>query len=183
MNEKIVKIPDTKVSSLFKDKRFFSYLRKILISPFFYHIIRFSISLIFIYAGFIKLVDPKAFAKAISQYELVPEVLLAPIAIGLPAIEVLAGVGLIFSIRGSLSIIFGLLIIFVFVLWYGILRNLDIDCGCFSPEELKSHASLWHAFYRDISMIVAVIYLFISDRLLNRTKSLKLIKKEEQENV
>ncbi len=139
-----------------------SHVKKFLLLPLLYHFIRFALGSIFVYAGFIKLLDLKAFAKLISQYDLVPESLLAPVAIGLPVVEFLAGIGLIFAIRGSLSIILGLLIMFAIVLWYGILKNLDIDCGCFSLEELKSHAGLWHAFYRDLVMIFAVLYLYLS---------------------
>jgi len=142
-----------------------SYVKKFLLPPLLYHIIRFALGSIFVYAGFIKLIDPKTFAKAISQYDLVPESMLIPVAIGLPAIEFLAGLGLIFAIRGSLSIIFGLLVTFVIVIWYGILNNLSIDCGCFSPEELKSYTSLWYAFYRDLVMIAAVIYLYVSHEI------------------
>lgn len=173
MSKKIVGISIIKNVFILKESKFFSFLRKILFSSAFYHIIKLTLSLIFIYAGIVKIVDPKAFAKAISQYELVPEMLLAPLAIGLPTLEILAGLGLLFSIRGSLAIIFGLLITFIFVLWYGILRNLDIDCGCFSPEELRSHASLWHAFYRDIVMIGGVIYLYLSKRIHNGSKPIK----------
>jgi len=148
-----------------------SHVKKILLSPLLYYVIRFVLGSIFVYAGFIKLIDPKTFAKAISQYDLVPESMLIPVAIGLPAIELLAGLGLIFAIRGSLSIIFGLLITFVIVLWYGILNNLSIDCGCFSPEELKSYTSLWHAFYQDLVMITAVIYLYVSHEIRSRKKT------------
>ncbi len=144
-------------------KQTVGYGKKLLLSLWFYRIVSFVLGSIFVYAGFTKLLDPKAFARLISHYDLIPESLLVPVAIGLPVIEFLAGLGLIFAIRGSLSIIFGLLIMFVFVLWYGILRNLDIDCGCFSPEEIKSHSSLWHAFYRDIAMIAAAGYLFIGN--------------------
>ena len=154
-------------------KNTIEYGRKILLSPWSYHIVRIALGCIFGYAGFIKLIDPKAFAKVISQYDLLPESFLAPIAIGLPFAEFLAGLGLIFAIRGSLSIIFGLLIMFVFVLWYGILRHLDIDCGCFSPEELKSHASLWSAFYRDLVMIAAVLFLYLW-RLVHSGRKIRL---------
>ena len=149
-----------------------SYVKKFLLPPLLYHIIRFALGSIFVYAGFIKLINPKTFAKAISQYDLVPESMLIPVAIGLPAIEFLAGLGLIFAIRGSLSIIFGFLVTFVIVLWYGILNNLSIDCGCFSPEELKSYTSLWYAFYRDLVMIAAVIYLYVSDSVQPGEKAL-----------
>jgi len=55
------------------------------------------------------------------------------------------------------------LVMFVFVLWYGILRNLNIDCGCFSPQELKNYAGLQQALYRDIGMLGGVIYLYVSN--------------------
>jgi uncharacterized membrane protein YphA (DoxX/SURF4 family) len=145
-------------------------LKKIVLSPWISYFIRFSIGSIFLYAGLVKLLDPKAFAKVISQYDLIPESLLPQVAIGLPVLEVLAGFGLVFAIRGSLGVIFGLLTMFVFVLWYGILRHLDIDCGCFSQDELKSHASLWNAFYRDLVMIAAVVYLYISHKIRSGEK-------------
>jgi hypothetical protein len=105
---------------------------------------------------------PKAFARSISQYDLAPDFLLPVLAIGLPLVEILGAVGLIFAVRGSLSLIFGLLLFFIGVLWYGILNDLDVDCGCFSPEELQAQAGLWQAFYRDLVMIGAAIYLFLS---------------------
>ena len=149
-------------------------LKNILLPPWLNYLIRVILGSVFLYAGVAKLLDPKAFARVISQYDLVPESLLAPVAIGLPVLEVLAGIGLVLAVRGSLSVIFGLLVMFVFVLWYGILKNLDIDCGCFSPQELKSQASLWHAFYRDIAMIAATGYLFIADWISGNKTSLSL---------
>ncbi len=126
-------------------KAFQSFIKTIFLpSP--QRLVRFSLGSVFIYAGFSKLLDPKAFAKIHSDYDLVPESLLAPVAIGLPVLEFIAGIGLFFAVRGSLSVIFGLLVTFVFVLWYGILNNLNIDCGCLSPRRLKSQSKFWHAF-------------------------------------
>ena len=148
-------------------------LKNILLSRWLNYFVRFSIGFVFLYAGVEKLLDPEAFARSISQYDLLPESLLPQAAIGLPVMEVLAGLGLIFAIRGSLYVILALLTMFVFVIWYGILRHLDIDCGCFSPYELKSHRSLWNAFYRDLVMITAVIYLHVSHMIRTlRQKSL-----------
>jgi hypothetical protein len=87
--------------------------------------------------------------------------LLAPVAIGLPLLELLAGIGLLFEIPGALSAIFGMLLMFCFVLWYGILKDLDIDCGCFSTEELKGQDSLRQALYRDLVMIAVCGHLFL----------------------
>ncbi len=85
-----------------------------------YHFLRLSLACIFIYAGFIKLLDPRAFAHAIAQYDLVPEGLLPLVAVGLPALELLAGLGLIGEVRGSLTVIAILLLIFLVILGYAV---------------------------------------------------------------
>ncbi|MEW6571491.1 MAG: MauE/DoxX family redox-associated membrane protein [Nitrospirota bacterium] len=148
------------------------YFRIIISSRWLYWLIRFALGSIFVYAGFIKLIDPRAFARIISQYDLVPEILLAPVAIGIPSLELLAGLGLILNIRGSLGVIFGLLVTFVFVLWYGILRNLEIDCGCFTAQELRGLNGLKNAFYRDLIMITGVFYLFLYSRMRSGAASI-----------
>ena len=124
-------------------------------------LLRMGLGLVFIYAGVVKLLDPKAFARIISQYDLIPSALLPVAAIGLPVLELLAGIGIILAVRGSLTLTFSLLILFVTVLWYGILKNLDVDCGCFSAEDLKSQSGLWQAFYRDLVMIGAAVFLYL----------------------
>lgn len=128
--------------------------------PWAYRLVKFCLGGIFVFSGLVKLANPKKFAKTISAFDLVPEILLPPVAIGLPALELLAGLGLIFNVWGSLSAVFGMLIMFIIVLWFGILKGLDIDCGCFSIEELKDHASLRDAFHRDLVMVGAVLYLY-----------------------
>lgn len=135
-------------------------MKNILVSPWPYRTIRISIGLLFVWSGLVKLTDIEGFAEIISAYDLVPEGLLVPVAIGIPALELIAGLGLILDARGSLCIIFGLLVMFVFVLWFGILKDLDIDCGCFSPADLREHSTLRSALFRDLWMIGAIFYLF-----------------------
>ncbi len=125
-----------------------------------YHLLRLALAAIFIYAGVVKLLGPKAFAHAIAQYDLVPEGLLPLVAIGLPALEVLAGLGLILEIRGSLTIIFVLLLMFLVILGYAVWENLDIDCGCFTADELDAQHSVQTAFWRDLMMIGATLFLY-----------------------
>ena len=154
-------------------------MRTVLLSPKLSLLIRLVLGLVFVYAGAVKLVDPKAFARVVSQYAIVPEFLLAPFAIGLPALEFLAGLGLVFNIRGSLAVISALLVIFILVLGYGILNSMDIDCGCFSPEELDARNSLQQAFYRDLLMMGAVCYLYVYRRLTNPAHKNTIHYKEE----
>lgn len=132
-----------------------------IVKLFSYHLPRVGVAGIFIYSGIVKLADVKGFANLISQYDLVPEPLLAPLAIGLPGLELLAGIGLLFEVPGALSAIFAMLIMFCTVLWYGILKDLDIDCGCFSTVELQGQDSLRQALYRDFVMIALCGNLFL----------------------
>ena len=137
-----------------------------------YLLLRIGLALLFIYAGLTKLMDPKAFAKAISPYGLVPDDLLPVVAVGLPLLEVLAGAALVFDVRGSLAVITGLLVLFTFVVWYGVLRDLSIDCGCFGKEELASQGSLRRAFYRDLGLIGVAVFLYVMRWLRPRLRIL-----------
>jgi uncharacterized membrane protein YphA (DoxX/SURF4 family) len=140
-------------------------IRAVLSSPWLYQILRIGLAGLFIYAGVIKLLDPKAFAHTISSYDIVPEVFLPVVAVGLPLLETVAGVGLLFDIRGSLAVISGLLTLFVVVLGFGILKDLDVDCGCFGVDELVKQDSLRQALYRDLALIgIIVPYLYLSRR-------------------
>jgi len=135
-------------------------IKNITLSLWSYRLVRFCLGLIFLAAGSVELSDPAAFADLISVYGIVPESLLPWVAFGLPAVEVIAGLGLIFDVRGSLSAILAMLAMFVFILWFGILKDLDVDCGCFSAEELEEHGALRGALYRDLWMIASVLYLY-----------------------
>jgi uncharacterized membrane protein YphA (DoxX/SURF4 family) len=149
---KITKSQETSMNLNVKDNA-----ESILTSPRLYEVLRFGLGALFVYAGVIKLLDPKSFARIVSAYDLVPDPLLPVFAVGLPLLETIAGIGLLFDIRGSLAAISGLLLLFIAVLGYGILRNLDVDCGCFGTEELAKQDSLRLAFYRDLLLIVVVV--------------------------
>ena len=142
-----------------------------------YHFLRLGLACIFIYAGFIKLLDPRAFAHAIAQYDLIPEGLLPLVAVGLPALELLAGLGLIFEVRGSLTIMAILLLIFLVILGYAVWHNLDIDCGCFTVDELDAQHGVKIAFWRDLIMIGATLFLYWRRRSRAPHRSLILIGK------
>jgi len=136
-------------------------MSKILFALWPYRIIRIALGIIFVSSGLPKLFDPKAFAKAVSMYEIVPEQVLPLVAIVIPVTEVLAGIGLILNIKGSLTVIAGLLVAFITVLSYGTLTNLDIDCGCSIPWESTKNASLKSALFRDSIMISIVMYMYL----------------------
>lgn len=140
-----------------------NFFHQALINPWSYRIIRIALAGLFIYGGVIKLFAPKSFAATISYYDMVPEMFLPVVAIGLPLIETVAGLLLLFDRAWGFHLITMLLALFVFVLGYGILGDLNVDCGCFGAEELDKRAGLRMAFYRDLLLIGLVVpYLYLS---------------------
>ena len=127
-----------------------------------YKLLRWTLGSIFIYAGGIKLLEPKIFAALIGAYGIVPDSLLMPVAVALPLLEVSAGIGLLFDVRGSLALLTGLLVLFIIVLGYGIWMGLDVDCGCFGPEdpEAKALHGLNLSLYRDLVMLAVIGILY-----------------------
>jgi putative oxidoreductase len=95
---------------------------------------RWVLGLTFIYAGLCKLYMPAEFAKAISNYQLVPDAIAWYMSLILPWIELLAGFLLIIGLftRGAIIVVIALLIIFTGAISIGLLRGLEIDCGCAS---------------------------------------------------
>ncbi len=127
-----------------------------------YHIGRLGIGALFIYAGSLKMSDPAVLAVLIDAFGIVPEGLIGPLSVLLPALELLAGAALLFDIEGSLAIITGLLILFTAILGYGIWMGLDVDCGCFGPQEpeAKAFQGLRTSMYRDLAMLAGVVFLY-----------------------
>jgi uncharacterized membrane protein YphA (DoxX/SURF4 family) len=127
-----------------------------------YRAIRWTLGIVFFYAGGSKLMDPQAFAVLIEAYGLVPEALLMPLAVFLPALEVVAAIGLLLDLRGALAAVTALLMIFMAILAYGIRMGLDVDCGCFVPEDPEARAfhGLRPAIYRDLLMMAGALFLY-----------------------
>ena len=128
----------------------------------FYLTVRWVLGLVFIYAGVLKLMQVQSFAVLIGAYGLIPDYLLTPVAVILPILEVLAGLGLLADLWGSLTAVTIMLLFFIAILGYGIWMGLDIDCGCFGPNDPEAIAflGLQTTLYRDVAMLSAAIYLY-----------------------
>jgi uncharacterized membrane protein YphA (DoxX/SURF4 family) len=148
---------------------------KILFSIWPYRGVRLILAVIFLWAGIVKILDPDSFAIILEAFDLLPYTWIMPVAVGLPVLEILAAIGLLFDVRGSLPAVTGLLVLFLVILGYGIWLGLDIDCGCFGPgdPEGEAYKGLRPALYRDIVMLAGVAYLYIwrMKRLFGRSES------------
>ena len=60
-----------------------------------YRVVRWALATVFVYAGGNKLTDIEAFAEDIGVFGLVRESVLPAVAVGLPVVEIVAGMGLL----------------------------------------------------------------------------------------
>ena len=108
-------------------------------------VIAIIIGLIFIYAGAVKVIDPVEFARDIDNYKMLPWQMSVGLALYLPWLEILCGIGLITRIlfRGSVLIVTLLMALFIVATIIARTRGLDISCGCFGHAS-KFLSFAWH---------------------------------------
>ncbi|MCA9753536.1 MAG: DoxX family membrane protein [Gemmatimonadetes bacterium] len=99
-------------------------------------VLRIALGVVFILAALPKLADPYGFARSISHYHLVPEAAERVLALVLPPLELLLGIGLILGVLdlGASVLAFGLLLVFTTAIAVAVGRGLDISCGCFDTD-------------------------------------------------
>ena len=127
-----------------------------------YSALRIVLAMAFLVAGTLKLHDPMTFAATVDAFGILPAPLVMPVAVILPAVEVLGALALIFDIRGSLGLITLMLLVFMAVLGWGMHMGLDIDCGCYGPDdpEAEAFAGIRGALRRDLFMLGCAAALY-----------------------
>ncbi len=111
---------------------------------------------LFVYAGVLKFLAPVEFAQEIANYRMLPDVLVGPLAVLLPGVEVVAGLALVLGIalRGGIVLIQGMLVVFIIALVQAIGRGIDTSCGCFGVAE-EADPIGWPEVFRDVAMMLA----------------------------
>ncbi len=122
-------------------------------------IFRWGMAGLFLYAGLLKVIDPAQLATDIESYQLLPDELIFYFARLLPILEVLCGAALLTrkGYGGALSILTGLMGVFIVALFTAWLRGLDISCGCFGGSHNKSQYAWW--ITRDVVLLTVLGYL------------------------
>lgn len=117
---------------------------------------------VFLAASGPKIFAPAAFAEIIGAYGLLPEFLLLPAGFGISLGEVITAAALLMARREGLQGAALFLICFIGVLSYGIYLGLDIDCGCFGPEDPEHSAfgGLRFALLRDVLLLIPLCFSF-----------------------
>ena len=129
-------------------------------------ILRVMLCAIFLYAANVKIVDPQGFHAAILTYHLVPEAAVKWIALGLPWLELCAGLALLLPAHrtGALWVLLGLMIVFLAALGQGWARGLDLTCGCFGTEAGTRVWGYWKFLYRDLVLVTLIVFLLVRER-------------------
>jgi putative oxidoreductase len=137
-------------------------VKRLLKSPAFLLLLRIALGGIFLYAGSVKLLEPREFADRIAAYQMLPLSLISPMALGLPPLEMILGLFLVIGWKSRMAAlgITLLLGIFLLALGQGILRGLPIDCGCFGSGSL-SPWKLWFSLGRDAMFFALSCWLWI----------------------
>lgn len=127
------------------------------------HAVRLLLGGIFIYAGYVKIIDPFGFAKNIYQYQLVPDIVVNVSAVALPWLEVITGLALILAPRlrrGASAWILLMLVVFTTAVIISLYRGLDISCGCLSTDPNATKIG-WKKVAENIGMIILSVVTFI----------------------
>jgi putative oxidoreductase len=139
-----------------------------MVKSFAWRILDLLIAAVFIYAGVIKAFDPVQFAHDIDNYKILPWTTSVVLAFYLPWLEICSGLALIVRrlYLGGLSILTGLVAVFLAATIAAKVRGLDITCGCFG------HASQNWNFPAHLAVDLAILgaLLVLSFRVVSRNR-------------
>jgi len=134
-----------------------------------YHILRIILAVVFIYASIDKIMHPHDFAKAVFNYQILPDYLINITAIFLPWLELILGICLLvnFWMNGASLTAFLLMLVFMAAISFNLMRGLDVGCGCFSTTTEEGMTAL--TLLRDILFFVMSLGLVTTVIRQNRT--------------
>ena len=124
-------------------------------------VLRIAIGGIFVVAGASKVGQAAAFAAQIAGFRLLPEPLIAPLAVMLPYWEIVLGGLLILGLFTRIAAWVGVVLFATFDLAIAsaVVRGMTVSCGCFGPNDAT--VTTWAEVARDavfvaLALIVAV---------------------------
>jgi uncharacterized membrane protein YphA (DoxX/SURF4 family) len=121
-------------------------------------LLRVLLGSIFIVAGASKIGHAAEFAAQIAGFRLLPQIVVAPLALLLPFLEILLGGYLILGLftRAAAWMAVVLLAIFDGAIASAVVRGMTVSCGCFGPNDRT--VTTWAEVARDaVFVLLAVV--------------------------
>lgn len=124
--------------------------------------LRLVLGISFIWASWHKILAPDQFALILYGYGVFPGASINLLAIFVPFVELLTGICLISGIfkKPALILINAMLVCFILVIGFNLLRGHQFDCGCFSFADTSDTASAVGLLVRDMLMLGAGLFLW-----------------------
>jgi len=134
-----------------------------LTNPYFCLVLRLFLGGVLVFSGAVKLFSMADMAHSIANYRILPVSLINLVAIILPPVELIAGIGLILGLffDGALAISTLLLLVFLAAIESAILRGLDIQCGCFGTSDAELVGT--GVLLRDVMLLFSVVPLWMEN--------------------
>jgi putative oxidoreductase len=127
--------------------------------------LRLFIGGLFLYSGFIKVLDPHTFAENTANYLILSDRAVILTAVYLPWLEIWTGIAviLITPLRSAAWLLINLmLIIFTVAKISALARGLDISCGCGTGDDPMTYMDVIENFF--------LLALTLTGQILDRTK-------------
>lgn len=125
------------------------------LTPAILFIIKLILGISFVVASYPKIEDPAGFARIVYGYGIFPGPIINVIAITIPFVELVAGLCLIMGLlpRSALLIINSLLVCFITIIGFNLLRGHQFECGCFAMTGEN------HTLANIISLVRDIVFL------------------------
>jgi len=122
---------------------------------------RIILGIIFIVASVDKIIDPVAFAGIIENYQILPKIMIGPVAFFLPWLEFTCGAMLVCNVltETATTILTAMLLVFIAALSANLYRGIDVACGCFSTDAVES-SDMVKTIIRDVVLLLAAFLTF-----------------------
>jgi protein-disulfide isomerase/uncharacterized membrane protein YphA (DoxX/SURF4 family) len=126
-------------------------------------LVRVALGVIWIWAAWSKLREPRTFLQAVRAYDVTPEWLSKAIGYGLPVLEFCVGVLLILGLALRLAAILSaaLFVVFLVGIVQAAARGIKLECGCFGGGGTSDQTQYTLDILRDLGLLILAAFLIV----------------------